>query len=98
MAFPNNFLRHVLLWTLPGGEVAACTVHWDPDGDSLVIVGSTTQGDFSDRAHDLWEAIKVNWSNEVKFIGSRLQIVHTAGHVIATYELGDGPTDGGDSN
>lgn len=85
MDLPTRYFRHTLIWTLPGGEVAQCRIHWwDAEDPSFI-----PDGFFNGRvtaATTFWNAIKDLYPTTVTFVGSRVQNISPAGLVLETRE------------
>ncbi len=86
MPFAVNFFRHTLLWALPDGEVASCTVAWINDTGSPLGIGSAVADAFASEALSFWTTIKPKYSPSVKFKGSRLALVGVDNKTIQTAE------------
>jgi hypothetical protein len=84
MPYPGAFVRHTMLWTLTGGEVASCSVAWQPDA----FVGPSAQDMdmLQAKALALWTGIKSLYSSSVQFIGSRAARVLEDGRIDLTLE------------
>lgn len=91
--YPISFLRHTLLWNLPGGERAACSVHWN-SGAGEISIDTTESAAFAARGLALWDAIKDRYSNQTFYVGSRLSIIGTDGKSHDTTEMGNSPSAG----
>jgi len=85
MAFPTSFLRSILHWTLPDGEVAAVRTHWEPSS-AIVSLDDATADAFEARAETYWADIKSHYAPATLFVGTTLQWIGTDGLVLATLD------------
>lgn len=73
MVFPNTYYRHTMIWNLPSGEVANCSVAWDP-GTALTTPRAADADDLEAQSLALWNGIKGAYAN-VQYAGSRLALL-----------------------
>lgn len=85
MPFPRSFLRHTLMWTLPGGEVANTTCAWAEDS-AIVSLDDLSVDMLASKGTALWADIKPAYAPQILYIGSRVQWIASDGHVVETAE------------
>lgn len=93
-AYPRSFLRHTLLFSLPGGEVASTSCHWDNSGGGIIGTPTDAADALQQKAVALWGGIKTGYTGEVKFLGSRIATVAVDGKVVETLERAITPSPG----
>lgn len=78
MPLPAMFYRHVLMWSLPNGEVAHCGIHWGGDTMALpdMVADNTT---LTNKGLALWNAIKVYYSPTISYLGDKLYAIGADG-------------------
>lgn len=87
VAFPRPFLRHTLLWNLPGGEKAACSIAWDNDGGGVISIGSDMADAFAARGTALWTSLHPSYASTINYVGSRLALIGVDGKSSQTVEM-----------
>lgn len=85
-AFPNRFVRHTMLWTLPGTENASCTVAWDPSEEPVDL--DATADALATRGLSLWSSIKGRYCPDVNYVGSWTRVIETNNHIYSSYSRG----------
>lgn len=99
MVFPRDYLRHTLLWTLPGGEVASSSCSWDPGADFATADITPEATILANKGLALWNAIKSQFAIGVNYVGSRTAAIGTDGLTISTIDHTIAPANGfADSN
>lgn len=87
VVFPRSFLRHTMLWNLPGGEKAATSVAWD-SGSAVTGLDSTTVDAFETLGESFWADLDALYSDQTNWVGSRLAWIGTDGRAVETAEMG----------
>jgi len=82
MVLPNRYLRHTMVWNLPSGEVANCSVAWNL-GASPSSIDPDDADDLEAAAETLWGAIKGAYAG-VSYAGSRVALLDTDGTTVQT--------------
>jgi hypothetical protein len=96
MPYPESFLRHTLLWTLPGGEVASTTCAWR-NGSGIVSTPDAEATALAGRALALWDSIKGEYPIETNFVGSRVAWIGVDGLTVETVDRSIAPSNGFDN-
>jgi hypothetical protein len=86
MPFPLPYLRHTLLWSLPGGEVATSSCSWAVAPGGVISTPTEEADALEAKAEALWSTIKGVFAAEVKFQGSRIVWVSVNGTTVETLE------------
>lgn len=84
MTYSTSFLRHQMIFSLADGETASCRVHWRPSSPLISLSGEVDT--LATKASDLWDDVKGGYTADVKFLGSRVQLVGDNGLVVETEE------------
>lgn len=86
MVFPTNYLRHTLLFSLAGGEVANCSIAWKPTTGDFTTLSDAKADVLAGKALAMWTTIKPYYSSPVTFNGSRIALLDPSGVTQATKE------------
>lgn len=85
MPFPRSFLRHTLIWSLPGGETANTTCAW-AEASTIISLDAISVNMLAAKGLAMWNDIKPAYAPQILYLGSRVQWVAMDGHVVETAE------------
>lgn len=88
MPYGANFLRHTLVWDLPGGETAMSSCAWvkPVDRDYDPPLTDATADELGDRGLGMWGLMLNRYAGGVRYRGSKVSIISPAGLTLATLE------------
>jgi hypothetical protein len=98
MPFPRSYLRHTILWSLPGGEVATAGCAWDNTGGGIIGTPTDIAAALAAKSLAMWNSIKGSWATGTAYVGSRTAVIAVSGLTVETVENGHAPVTGGHSS
>lgn len=85
MTYPVSFIRHQMLFSLPGGEIASVGCSWSSSG-GIVSLSEAEIDSVHAKGAALWSTIKAAYAPTTIFTGSKISWIGLDGRAAQTWE------------